>query len=521
MSDVSWNNVKLLMHCDGIDNSIKFVDERHHVFTKVGNTCLKSLQKKFGGTSLYFDGAGDYGSFSASSDFNIGEANFTMEFFVFPRETTNANPIVFAVGTPGAVNAIWLTVDGSGNALKYDFFAGNSSTMMPLLVSTSNVVYDQWAHIRITRSADAWYLFVDGVLECTANYTGSATNASSAIYIGGTAVTDNQYFGYLDEIRLTVGVARSTADFTVPTALFENGDPDFDVNYDKVQLHLHCDGESGGTSFIDQKGHSVTRGSNIVTVTNDSVFGGSCINTAGYLEVPYSDDFNVGAGDFTLEVWSKLQTAIDNQTYRFIEFMQQGSTNRALCLAYSSSSGWPGVVYPNVNTGTDGFVNWQGAGSVGTAWAFLSLTRLGNMLYLHQNGTLTLTRTIGTDLSLVSAPYRFRVGLLSAANYLIDEIRFTKGLARYTSANYIKPAEPFPHFFLQRLTGTIRDSDGNPISRTARSYRASDGLRIDSTVSDPATGAFSLRATDLSEHFVVVHDPVKNALVYDHIVPVI
>jgi hypothetical protein len=39
-------------------------------------------------------------------------------------------------------------------------------------------------------------------------------------------------------------------------------------------------------------------------------------------------------------------------------------------------------------------------------------------------------------------------------------------------------------------------------------------------MSDPVTGAFSLPADNTDEHFVVVLDDTKNALIYDHITPV-
>ena len=99
-----------------------------------------------------------------------------------------------------------------------------------------------------------------------------------------------------------------------------------------------------------------------------------------------------------------------------------------------------------------------------------------------------------------------------------NEIRYTKGLARYTT-NYTPPTEPFPHVWLKHLSGTVKGNFNAPLSRRVRSYRRSDGMLVDSTMSDATTGEFALSATDPSLHFVVVFDDENNAMVYDHIEP--
>jgi hypothetical protein len=67
----------------------------------------------------------------------------------------------------------------------------------------------------------------------------------------------------------------------------------------------------------------------------------------------------------------------------------------------------------------------------------------------------------------------------------------------------------------------VRDPSGNPIQRPVKAFRSLDGALSGFGESNPTTGGFELPALDLSEHFVVVQDPEKNALVYDHITPAI
>ena len=46
--------------------------------TRFGNTEILTNQSKFGGSSIYFDGNGDYIKVSASDDFKFGTNNFTV-----------------------------------------------------------------------------------------------------------------------------------------------------------------------------------------------------------------------------------------------------------------------------------------------------------------------------------------------------------------------------------------------------------------------------------------------------------
>jgi hypothetical protein len=80
-----------------------------------------------------------------------------------------------------------------------------------------------WQHIAYTRTGGTGRLFVGGVLAGswadTTNYVGTVnrlgqTSASNAV--------DNRLSGYIDDLRITKGVARYTAGFTPPTAAFPN-----------------------------------------------------------------------------------------------------------------------------------------------------------------------------------------------------------------------------------------------------------------------------------------------------------
>lgn len=524
--DALWSYVQCLMHFDGPNNGLRIYDERHKAVTVTGNAKLSTLQSKFGGSSLALDGNGDRISIAGFTA--PGTNDLTVECFVYPRATANATPVVWGNGTTVTSTTSLLFADHSTHPGKYALFVGSFSTTTALLVSTSDIVYGQFAHVAVTRSNQTFTLWINGVPEATATHAGTF-GTGTTVYIGGvSATTAFDFFGYIDEFRYTHGASRySGTSFTPPTAPFPNygtsGVPT-DQHYDKVVLHCHFDGEPGSTTFVDQKGHTLTPEASgvlpqISTATGAGKFGGSgldCIGSAFYKRVKTeSTDYSLGTGDFTLEFFYAY-SGTSPTAYTFFALKASNGVDNAIQLSNNANSS---VITVSIN-GTSAIVSATNA--ISTAQKHFALSRSGSSLRLFIDGTQSgSTYSIGS--SAIDSNGTMYIGGLPTQAFspcFFDEIRLTKGLARYT-ANFTPPSEPFPDYALQKLTGTVLDHNGNPLARTVRSFRRSDGLLIDTSTSDPTTGAFELRATDTTEHFVVVYDDAKNALIYDHITPVV
>jgi len=56
---------------------------RNHGVTKNGNATLNTSVKKFGTSSLYLDGTGDYVLIDDDGDFNLGNDDFTIECWAY------------------------------------------------------------------------------------------------------------------------------------------------------------------------------------------------------------------------------------------------------------------------------------------------------------------------------------------------------------------------------------------------------------------------------------------------------
>ena len=205
---------KLLLHMDGADTSTTFTDSSlsAHTATANGNAQIDTAQSKFGGASGLFDGTDDYLNLDGHADFAFGTADFTVDFWV----QLNATGIqqAFYDSRPSGANGLysWLGVT-SGNVL---FYHANSGTR---ITGTTALGTGAWYHIALARSGTSTKLFLDGTQEGSTysdsnNYIVGASRPTLAT--NGNSVTTNELNGWLDEVRVSKGIARWTANFTPP-----------------------------------------------------------------------------------------------------------------------------------------------------------------------------------------------------------------------------------------------------------------------------------------------------------------
>lgn len=226
--DPNFANVSLLLHMDGSNNSTTFTDNSSNAFTvtALGNAKISTAQSKFGGASALFDGDGDYLDVSSNAAFNYGTGDFTVEFWY--RSSTAPAAYRRILAHPSSTNAentfqIWHgigTVSGSTSDAVELPAAGLTGT----IVSVATAVSDStWRHIAFARQSGTTRAFLDGVLKQSAADTNDySRGGAEGIRIGGRGdLAENTFLnGSLDDLRITKGVARYTANFTPPTAAF-------------------------------------------------------------------------------------------------------------------------------------------------------------------------------------------------------------------------------------------------------------------------------------------------------------
>lgn len=183
----------------------------------VGSTQVSTGQAKFGTTSALFNGNADYIYMRSTPALAFGTGDFTIEcWFYF---TSFANGPIFFDGRPSGTNGAYpaAAVDPSGVLIYYV----NGATQITGGTAAS---LNTWNHFAVARSGTSTKLFLNGVQQ-------GSTYSDSNNYLLGTnrpIIGGNGFVpggasgvnGYIDDLRVTKGVARYTSNFTPPTAAF-------------------------------------------------------------------------------------------------------------------------------------------------------------------------------------------------------------------------------------------------------------------------------------------------------------
>lgn len=210
-TDPFYSSVVALLHFNGADGSTTFTDQTGKIWTPNGNAQIDTAQSEFGGASGLFDGSGDFISTPQHTDFDITSGDFTLEMWLRPAVLSGTQSIVSKVQTGS--NG-WILDIGPTGRVTFTFIAVNN------WLSASGISAVVWSHVAVTRSGNTLRHFINGILDAT-NTISNGIVASAITTIGETAVGTPQYYnGWIDDLRITKGVARYTANFTPPAQQF-------------------------------------------------------------------------------------------------------------------------------------------------------------------------------------------------------------------------------------------------------------------------------------------------------------
>ena len=306
---------KLMMHGDEaalIDSSslLKPV-------TEIGSITRDAAQSKFGGYSMKC-GVNDYISVPSSDDFTFGNPNgsgdFTIDFWIRWDTSVGSTGIMGQSDGPGS-NDKW--------GLYWNAIVAGKFTLLMTYASGANISEhwtwtpspDTWYHIAVVREVGNYYFFVNGVAT-GGTQTGTATSpeCDSTMYVGAGGELGFFFNGWLDEVRISKGIARWTEGFTPPVSAYTDSSytPAIGGNDADTVLLFHNNGLEDGTVFTDSSSYNrtVSRGGVVTKIARNrfssasAYFGG----TNHYLSVPDSADWDYGSGDFTIDFWIHMSS---------------------------------------------------------------------------------------------------------------------------------------------------------------------------------------------------------------------
>ncbi|MFH1664942.1 MAG: LamG domain-containing protein, partial [Candidatus Omnitrophota bacterium] len=208
---------KLLIRSDDADGSTTFVDSSAsgHIITANGAVHHETDAQKSGATSMFFDWdtKQDFLTVPANADFDFSASDFTIDcwtrFDYAPQQAQtifggNSDYKFGLMFNLAGVNkmALWLSSTGSGWTIAN--FAQGIKT---------DWVSNQWYHTALVWDGTNYKVYVDGTLDITVPSSVGLCD-TTGIFIGQWGYTGHFLDGYIDEFRVSKGIARWTENFT-------------------------------------------------------------------------------------------------------------------------------------------------------------------------------------------------------------------------------------------------------------------------------------------------------------------
>jgi hypothetical protein len=224
-TDPYYSYVTLLLHFDNnaTDNSLY-----NAPMTLTGSPVYSSSVYKFGAYSANVSPSGKrFDTPTSASRYRLGTSDFTIEFWFYGSSTGTQRLMGnMAPGYNWSANTTW--VIGC-----YNGAIGFENPTNGVIAGAARPFNGAWHHFAVVRSGTTIKTYVDGVQDAQNTNGGfnidqnaTLTQLSAGGSGSGTGASET-FNGYLDDVRVTIGYARYTANFSPPSAAFPNSGPLF------------------------------------------------------------------------------------------------------------------------------------------------------------------------------------------------------------------------------------------------------------------------------------------------------
>jgi hypothetical protein len=418
--DPYWSDVVLCLRMIGTNGSTTFTDDCGHTVTPNGGSTISTAQHKWNSSSALLDGVNDYLSIPDGNEFSFGSGAFTIEAQIYLTG--------YSAGYSGYYSGVICSKQSSANGSEFgfqitgtasswttlDFICYDSPSTYVLASAAFSFSLNTFYHVRVTRSGNTLYLFVDGSLIGTQACSITIQNTATAVTVGGIVYTGYEYYlpCHVQAVRIT-RQSRATASFTAP---------DSDL---RPRLPV----------VVDSAGATITLNGDVTTTDTDGQFGGSCLlakQSAGYISTP---PILLSDTKWVVDFWAK-PVSIGGATYSgILQFGQAANGTGGFCVV----TRYDGLAMCFF---TYGLEMWGGTLST-SSWSHCFIQRNGNYLTMGTNGTTGAGgRTISNTGNFVPTIKRtFDIGYanityLDPRDVKIDEFQVRIGEAPYPTGDY-------------------------------------------------------------------------------------
>jgi len=437
--DPDWANVSLLMNTTSTNAQTNntFLDgsTSNFTITRTGTPTQgsftpftvaggSSYSTATNGGSGYFPGS-SYLTAPSSTNFAFGTGDFTMECWVrFSSIGGGITPLMQSdSGLSSGSDKIWLGVNN--NVLTLGQHSTPNAATTAWTPSTNT-----WYHVAAVRQSGTVKLFIDGVQKSVTNSTiFNSTSFGQNGFAVGVVSTPVYLTGYMSSVRVVKGTAVYTASFTPSTT------PLTAISGTSLLLNY----TNAGMYDAATKNNMLSTGTAQASTTQ-AKWSPTSLKLAGgtdALTIPSSSNFNFGSGDFTIEAWIYVSAYVSSSA-----IISKGVNGPFLIFIGASSEI---TFYSSTNGSTWAISDLRFATNPATGtWHYIAVTRSGTTVRTFFNGVLANSTTLTG--AVVSNATDVSVGRYSSSfNGYIQDLRLTKGVARYT-ANFTPPTAAFPTF---------------------------------------------------------------------------
>ena len=173
---------------------------------------------------MYFDGSTGYLSIlNPALTTNFGSSNWTIECYAYLNSFTATQTQLFALqqNSSNQYTGIGIYVLPSGKlAMSLTNTSASGWTVNDTSGQGSALSLSTWYHLAFVKNGTSITMYLNGVAQGTPYTFNQAVYYTTSTYntIGSYNLTSYMMNGYMDEIRITNGVARYTTNFTAPTS---------------------------------------------------------------------------------------------------------------------------------------------------------------------------------------------------------------------------------------------------------------------------------------------------------------
>lgn len=411
--------------------------------------------------ALLFDGTNDYIEIGDGLNqwFEKAFASFSISMWVYVVSDAGNSISVLIANHDDATNTGFFIAYSKDDKMFYSTIAlGSSWNDTNLSTGVNSVSFATWYHLVLTVSGDTIKIYLDSILKNT--ITGTRTSIGDIVTLLSLAYDSNRGVGnsHFNGLLFDVRVYSSVLALTDIESIYAVMGPD-NITTNRISRWMLNEKDNGiiasGTDSIYDIGESVLFNHG-VSMEGDAELGTTLkkfstasllLGGAGHCSIAYSDDWDFGSDDFTIDFWLYIPSAVDITSWSGY-ITRWGDAGSVIdYVFYIGGATTLGAELRDVDNNS--FYIDGGAITKGQ-WQHWALMRLSNVLYMYRGGVLQNTTAMAP--AMMSSDPPLIIGKDESADRYcecsIDELRisntgrysgnFTPETSEYETDSYTK-----------------------------------------------------------------------------------